>query len=74
LGKEEEKSLEHSLPDGRKVKGLLHFYKKGDQWNYVTSDEYEQKKNELPALSFAMKYPVADLASKEWPDLEALSA
>lgn len=30
--KPSEKIYQHELPDGSKCQGLLHFYKKGDQW------------------------------------------
>ena len=64
----------HVLPEGRKAKGLLHLYKKGDQWQYVTEEEYEAKKSELPDLCFAVRCPIADVPSKEWPDLSALAS
>lgn len=53
--------------------GLLHFYKKGDKLHYVGADEYEAQKESLPDLCFAIKCQIADIESKEWPDLEALA-
>jgi hypothetical protein len=63
----------HVLPDGKKAKGMLHLYKKGDEWQYVTEEEYEAKKSELPDLCFAVRCPIEDIPSKEWPDLSALA-
>jgi len=63
----------HVLPDGSKSKGLLHFYKKGDKWEFLPSEQYEAKKADLPDICFAIKCPIADIASKDWPDLEALA-
>lgn len=56
------------------MQGLLHFYKSGDEWKFVTPDEYESKKNDLPDLCFAIKCPIEDIAAKEWPDLEKLAS
>jgi hypothetical protein len=45
---------------------MLHCYKKGDEWKFVTEDEYEQKKNELPDICWAFKCPIKDIAGSEW--------
>lgn len=63
----------HVLPDGSKSKGLLHFYKRGDKWEFLSQEQYEAKKGDLPDICFAIKNPIADIPSKEWPDLEALA-
>jgi hypothetical protein len=63
----------HNLPDGKKAKGILHFYKKDGAWVFVTEDEFEQRKSELPDLCFAIKSPIEDIETKEWPDLDALT-
>jgi hypothetical protein len=63
----------HTLPNGKQVHGLLHFFKQGGEWHFIPQDEYEAKKSELPDLSFAIKCPVEDLQSLEWPDLDALA-
>lgn len=63
---------EHKI-DGKIEKGFLHFYKKDGKWNYVTESEFEQKKDSLPDLCFACKYPITDLENKPFPDLEALT-
>jgi hypothetical protein len=63
----------HTLPDKSVVKGLLHFYKgKDNLWKFLSEDQYQDKKDELPGLSFAIKCPIKDIPSLEWPDLEAL--
>lgn len=65
---------EHTVTGKEGVqKGFLHFYKKDGKWNYVTEAEYEQKKAELPDLCFACKYPIQDLESKPFPDLDELA-
>jgi hypothetical protein len=72
-GKPSDQLYRHKLPDGTKCQGLLHCYKKGDDWHFVGPDEYEAKKKELPDLCFAFKCPITDIKDKEWPDLEALA-
>lgn len=64
----------HELPDGRTARGLIHFYKQGDEWHFVTEDEYEQKKHELPALCFATKCPISGIADRSWLDLAEAAA
>lgn len=61
-----QEKLIHSLPDGNMAMGMLHCYKKGDEWKFVTEDEYEQKKNELPDICWAFKCPIKDIAGSEW--------
>lgn len=63
----------HKLAEGKKAKGLLHFYLKDSKWHFVSEEEYETRKGELPDLCFAIKSPIEDIASKEWPDLTALA-
>jgi len=62
----------HKLPDGKKAKGLLHLYKQNGVWKFVTEEDYEQRKAELPDLCFAIKCPIENLTSLDWPDLEAI--
>jgi hypothetical protein len=63
----------HHLPGDKSATGLIHFYKKGDEWVFLSEDEYKEKKNEIPDICFATKYPIDDIPSKEWPDLVALA-
>jgi len=60
-GKPVDQLYKHTLPDGTKCQGLLHFYKKGNDWHFVTPDQYEAKKNELPPICFAIKCPIDDI-------------
>ena len=61
----------HRLPDGKVVTGLLHFYKKDGKWVYVP--ESETSSHVFPDICFAIKCPIEDIESKNWPDLEGLS-
>lgn len=61
----------HRLPDGKVVTGLLHFYKKDGKWVYVP--ESETSTHVYPDICFAIKCPIEDIESKNWPDLEGLS-
>jgi hypothetical protein len=63
----------HTLPDGKQVRGLLHFFKRDGEWHFIPEDEYEARKSELPDLSFAIKCPIEDLTSLEWPDLDEVA-
>lgn len=38
----------------------------------MTQEEYQDKKGELPDLSFACRYPIGNFKDKTFPDLEAL--
>ena len=62
------------VPNKPEATGLVHFFKKGGNWVFVTEDEYEAKKNELPQLCFATRYPIANFSEKNFPDLEALGS
>lgn len=52
----------------------MHFYKKEGKWNYLSQKDYESKKDTLPEITFAIKCPIEDLESKNFPDLEKLAA
>mmetsp|Transcript_41597 Transcript_41597/g.63474 ORF Transcript_41597/g.63474 Transcript_41597/m.63474 type:complete len:255 (+) Transcript_41597:414-1178(+) len=64
----------HKLPDGRTVSGLLHFFKKDGQWTYVSEEEVASGKATLPDLCLAIRCPIEDIPSLQWPDLDALAA
>jgi hypothetical protein len=53
---------------------LVHFYKKEGNWEFVTSDEYEEKKGVLPKLSYATRHSISDFSSKTFADLAALES
>jgi len=40
-GDEEDDLYKHSISENNTANGLLHFYKSGEKWNYLTQDEYE---------------------------------
>lgn len=63
----------HDIGGGETSQGLLHFYKKDGKWQYVNAEEYETKKDTLPPLCLAIRCPIKDLESQEWPDLEELT-
>lgn len=54
--------------------GMMHFYKKDGKWVYVTAEEYASKKQSLPDICFATKHRIADLNSKNFPDLSQLQS
>ena len=39
----------------------------------MTEEDYAEKKADLPDLCFAIKCPIENLTTLEWPDLEALA-
>jgi hypothetical protein len=63
----------HQLPGLKEATGLVHFYKTADKWTYLSQDEYQAKKAELPAISFVIRCPIKDIENKEWPDLDKLT-
>lgn len=63
----------HELPDGRKVNGLLHFYKKNNEWVFVTEDEYEVQRSQLPPLTFATWCPIENMDARTWHDLDKVA-
>jgi hypothetical protein len=44
-------------------KGLLHAYKKADEWKFIAEDEFEERKHELPEVSFAFKCPIREMVN-----------
>ena len=68
------KSKMSIVPEKPEAKGLIHFFKKDGNWAFVTEDEYEEKKSELPKLSFASRHPISDFNSKTFADLAALES
>ena len=71
--KTEEKPIPSIIPDKPKERGLIHFYRKDNQWHFLTQDEYHQKKATLPLLSFACRYPIAGFQEHQFPNLEELA-
>ena len=57
-GKPEEKQKPSIIPGKPNERGLIHFYKQDNKWNFLTQDEYEKKKATLPLLSFACRHPI----------------
>mmetsp|Transcript_21015 Transcript_21015/g.28267 ORF Transcript_21015/g.28267 Transcript_21015/m.28267 type:complete len:134 (+) Transcript_21015:3257-3658(+) len=53
-------------PDHPEESGLIHFYQDGaDQsWKFVTPEQYEVKKNELPAVCFATRHPMVSFLER----------
>jgi len=47
-------------------------YKSGEDLKYIAEDEYEAKKEELPLLSLAIKYPIQKFEDKLYFDLKDL--
>ena len=45
------------VPDQRDMTGLTHLYRENGAWKFITEDEYESRKDELPDLCFAIRYP-----------------
>ena len=62
------------VPEKPEASGLIHFYKKENEWKFVTEDEYEAKKDELPAICFATRHAIANFSDKTFPDLTGLEA
>ena len=60
-------------PENPEATGLMHFYrvdhptkildgKKAKMWKFVTAEQYEERKDELPDLCFATRHPIKALA------------
>lgn len=64
------------IPGRKEPSGLTHAYRQDSQWKFVAEDEYEVKKDELPALSFAIRYPITNFEQKAvaLPDLEDVAS
>ena len=67
--KGDEKQPPSFIPNKPAANGLIHFYKKGADWNFMTEEDYTQKKAELPPLSFATRHRIDAFNDKPWPDL-----
>lgn len=68
---------EHNMDciDGNVVKGVLHFYfDSADQLQFVTPEDYESKKNEIPDVCYAIKAPISSFEKlKLLPDLKSIA-
>lgn len=64
------------VPDKPDATGLIHYYKNKEDgnWVFVTEDEYEAKKEDLPRLCFATRASISDFSEKKFVDLEALES
>jgi len=62
------------VPDKPDATGLTHFFKKDGNWAFVTDDEYDEKKVDLPDLCFATRHPISNLSDKSFADLPALQS
>jgi len=62
------------VPEKPDASGLIHFYKKEGAWAFVTAEEYEEKKGDLPTLSFATRHSIENFSSKTFADLAALES
>ena len=60
----EKANMPSIIPDKPDATGLIHFYKSGDEWKFLTEEEYEAKKGELPALSFACRNVIEEFKEK----------
>lgn len=60
----EDNLYEHELPDKTKAKGLLHFYKEGGAWKFLSEAQYNEAKaaNTLPAVCFATKCGIKNIS------------
>lgn len=56
LNKAEEK-IASIIPGRENSSGITHAYKSDSQWKFISEDEYQQRKSELPLISFAIQYP-----------------
>ncbi|CDW73494.1 UNKNOWN [Stylonychia lemnae] len=74
--KEHSEKLKHKINDQQSEEGLLHFYYDSrDNLVMVPPSQYQYLKETLPDISFAIKYPIKDLASKPQPiDVSLLQA
>lgn len=64
------------VPENPDATGIIHFYKKKEDasWVFVTEDDYEAKKEELPKLCFATRANISEFSEKKFADLEALES
>ena len=62
------------IPGRETSSGLTHAFKDGQKWKFIAEDEYEERKGELPGLSFAIQYPFTNFEQKalSLPDLTDL--
>lgn len=72
----EDSLYKHELPSGEKASGLVHFYKQGDKWTFLSESQYDAavKSNSVPDVCFAIKTPITNWESalKALPDLSSL--
>ena len=61
------------IPGNPDYQGLVHFYKKDGEWQFITAENYQKEKDTLPKLSFACRHTINGFKDKEWPDLTNLA-
>jgi len=54
---------DHEMPDKTKAKGLLHFYKEGGAWKFLSETRYEEAKKAgtIPTVCFATKCGIKNM-------------
>ena len=57
----------HVLPNGKVHEGILSFWKDNDTWHYEGHTD-----KPTPDVCFAIKYPLQNLESLQWPDLSEI--
>lgn len=62
----------HTLMDGTNAEGILHFYFEAGKLVTVSEQDYLRDLSLLPDVCFAIKYPIINMESKDWPDLSYL--
>ena len=73
--KKQSTANQHKISETHYEEGVLHFYFDEDgKLNMLPPSQYEELKDTLPDLCFAIKYPIKNLESRKFPiDLNVLS-
>ena len=71
--KDDTKKPASIIPNKPEASGLIHFYKEGGEWRFVEETEYAAKKDQLPAMCFATRSPIANFSERNFVDLEQLA-
>ena len=61
-------------PNKPEATGLIHFYQSEDgKWNFVSEEDYQSQKSQLPDICFATRHPIKNFETKSFPNLKDLS-
>jgi len=51
------------MPNEPNNRDLVHFYKKGQEWFFVSQEKYTIERDNIPLICFATRHPIKDFSN-----------